>query len=171
METRLHHHTRRLVALVLILLVGLVQLQLPAAHAETYATPVKLEATLNGAQVTPGPGDPTGFGKFRFVLNGPPVNSMWISGYWCNLSSKNEGTHIHVYDADGNRFAVRYVLMEGTGECKSTDTTWNTSAALVSQMIEHPERVEVDVHSVLHPNGAIAGRLQYPPPPPPVIDQ
>jgi hypothetical protein len=187
METRLHHHTRRLIVLVLILLVGLVQLQLPAAHAQTHSlpimptpylpvhTPVKFKATLNGAQVTPGPGDPTGQGEFTFIVNGPPVNTVDISGYFYNLSSKFAGAHVHVYDANGNPLMVRYVRMLST---QVQDGTWVGSGEdqwaspyAVDALTSNPKRVKVDVHSVLHPDGAIAGGLYRASPPPIVIDE
>lgn len=126
---------------------------LTSAHLAA-AVETKLKADLTGAAVVPGPGDKNGSGTAQVTLD-TDKNEVC---YDLHLTKLDDATAAHIHEgAAGKSGPVKVPFdapKDGSAKgCKPVD------AAMVKDIMAHPENYYVNVHSTAHPNGAIRGQL------------
>jgi hypothetical protein len=113
-----------------------------------------LATTLTGAQEVPA-GDPNGSGTARLRLN-PGQGRICYTLTATGLSGTITAAHIHVAPP-GVAGPIVVPLQPPVGGQVSACTT--ASRELIVAIIQHPEHYYVNVHTSVHPSGAIRGQL------------
>lgn len=112
-----------------------------------------LSTTMTGAQEVP-PGDPTGSGTATLRLN--PGQGTVCYTLTASVSGTPTAAHIHVAPP-GVAGPIVVPLQPPVGGTSSGCAS--ASRELVKAIIQHPENYYVNVHTTLHPAGAIRGQL------------
>jgi CHRD domain len=128
-----------------------------AGGEKTDGTAVSLKALLSPAEEVPGPGVKDGIGRVGIDIAGPKV----CSDLKVTMGEKPMGAHIH-QAAKGMSGPVVVDLKPAfeAGESAYTSKTCvDTTAATASGLIADPAGYYVNIHSELHPDGAMRGQL------------
>ena len=129
------------------LLAGVTVLSAPAM-----AEPVKLSATLSGANETEG-GDPDGSGAFSAELD-PETGDVCYT-----LAAEGIGapTAAHIHTGNAGEDGPPVVTLEMTGA--DSDMCIAVPLETVSAILATPEGHYVNVHNAEYPKGAVRGQL------------
>ena len=123
----------------------------PPAHAGR-----NLAATLSGAAEVPGPADPDGSGRARVWVNYGHHRVCW-SITVANITLPAIAAHIHV-GAVGVAGPVVVSLSAPGANGKSSGCV-SVTRSLAKNLIQHPSRYYVNVHTTDFPAGAVRGQL------------
>lgn len=137
-----------------------------ASPAEAW-TPPKLTFPLNGSQV-PGGGDPDGRGWARLEFH-PVKESVCFRVNWSRLDGVVTAMHIHEAPAgeigghfidlfNDEHFSGHRNVLQACVKVQSHDPN-HPPRQLIRQVINHPERFYLNIHSSAFPDGAIRGQL------------
>ncbi|WP_158241474.1 CHRD domain-containing protein [Novosphingobium sp. TH158] len=118
----------------------------------TLAAPVKLTATLSGANETAG-GDPDGSGGFSVEIDAESNDFCYT--LWTEKLGKFTAAHVHKGEAGSD--GAPLVTLQVTG--KDSDMCVAVDAAKLEPIIAKPEGWYVNVHTAEFPKGAVRGQL------------
>ena len=127
-----------------------------AAHGSPWHAGRVLHANLTGAAEVP-PADPDGLGKAQFSVNYGHRRVCWQLSF-SNITVPAAAAHIHEGAAGVNGPVVVPLFTDpnSTGSSKGCATITRT---LAKNLIQHPDRYYVNVHTADFPGGAIRGQL------------
>lgn len=130
---------------------GTVAASTPPSHAGRV-----LHASLTGAAEVP-PADPDGLGTARIWVNDGQRRVCWQLNV-ANITLPATGAHIHVGAAGvAGPIVVPLSAPDLTGSAQGCTPVSRSQA---KNLIQHPERYYVNVHTTDFPGGAIRGQLQ-----------
>ena len=140
---------RKIIMSAFVLALALLTFAHLAAAAET-----KLKADLRGAAEVPGPGDPDGSGTVQVTLDSDKNEVC----YDLTVTKVDDATAAHIHEgAAGKSGPVKVPFDAPKGGaakgCKTAD------AAVVKDIMTHPDNYYVNVHSTAYGNGAVRGQL------------
>jgi len=102
-------------------------------------------------------GDPDGEGSFAFSAGGTSL----CYAYLVKAIDTPVGAHIHKAKAGKNGSIVLPLTPPDSGDPGlQSECLQNQDEALVEDIIEHPTKYYVNVHTEAYPDGAIRGQLQ-----------
>jgi hypothetical protein len=120
----------------------------------------KLEATLQGNEEVPGPGDRNGKGEAQVALKPQKRKVCWALE-WSRLDGAS-AAHIHK-GPEGEAGPVKVLLFEADppldGEAAVDGCAKDVKRKLIRKIAKRPERFYVNVHNADYPDGAIRGQL------------
>jgi hypothetical protein len=148
---RKKNHIMGIVASTLLLLILFVVVSVAFARGMGGAPRV---TTLSGAEEVPS-ADPDGSGFAAIRLNVGQARVCWELSYE-NIDPAPHAAHIHKAPAGSNGGVVVPLSVDPSSDCASAD------AALIQDIIDHPEEYYVNVHNATYPGGAIRGQLSNP---------
>ena len=118
----------------------------------------KFTVVLTGAAERPGPGDSDATGTAKVYVNVGQRRVCWSFENLSNLDTLS-GAHIHRAPAT----APGPVVVGFFGTAATADIEHCTesplSRALLTEIIQHPERFYVNLHTTVYPAGAIRGQM------------
>jgi CHRD domain len=120
----------------------------------------RLEANMNGANEAPAAGDMDGSGTAKVSFNRAKKRVCFT------IKVKKIGGVVAAHIHRGGKGVAGSIEIEFIGSPKSgtrfTGCTKNVSRSLISDILEHPKRFYVNVHTGAYPGGAIRGQLHKP---------
>jgi hypothetical protein len=135
------------------------------AAALVLATPAgaavkRLEANMNGAQEAPAAGDTDGSGTARLRLNRAKKTVCFT------IKVKNIGDVLAAHIHRGGKGVAGGIEVDLIGQPKSgtrfTGCERGVARSLIRDILEHPRRFYVNVHTMAFQGGAIRGQLHKP---------
>jgi hypothetical protein len=140
---------------VLAALVAALVLAAPAGAAVK-----RLEANMNGANEAPAAGDTDGSGTAKLSFNRAKKRVCFT------IKVKSIGDVVAAHIHRGGKGVTGGIEVELIGSPKSgtrfTGCTKNVARSLISDIVKHPKRFYVNVHTGTYPGGAIRGQLHKP---------
>ena len=122
----------------------------------------RLRATLSGAAVVPGPGDPDGTASAELRLL--PAKKKICFAIVSHGLAPDDPDLGEVHRApEGVAGPVVVTLFEGIPGTKVAECA-KTKGSVLKDLARHPERFYIDLHTPLFPDGAIRGQLFKKPP-------
>jgi hypothetical protein len=146
------------------LMLALLAVAAAAMAIPAVSSAAKLEATLTGGEVVPGPGDADGEGAIHVNVKPKAGEYCYVVG-WTGLDGAKKA-HIHRGKA-GSTGPRETRLFRATPELpglyKFGDCD-EVNRGLLRKMKRHPRRYYVDIHNSSFPGGALRGQLVRPAP-------
>jgi hypothetical protein len=117
---------------------------------------VRLNATMNGTNEVPGPGDPDGSGTAQFhMIRGAALICFQISAQAITLPA----TAAHIHNGAAGVAGPIVVPLTAPGANGSASGCVTTTRTLVSAILDNPAGYYANVHTTDFPAGAIRGQL------------
>lgn len=141
-------------------LVACICLVTVAFVAPASAGDARIHAVLNGPNERPGPGDADAWGRAQITIS-DSTNRLCLSLQYANVDGSLTGLHIHLAPPSSAGpvvvpFATPTAPTNGVHQtCVNVE-----SEALLDNIALNPSQYYINLHSTVHPPGAIRGQLQ-----------
>ncbi len=112
------------------------------------------EATMNGANEVPGPGDPDGWGKARISID-DSANRICTD---LEVRDIGEVTAAHIHRGAAGVAGPPVIALDPPDDVDSDDCD-DASDLLVDEIRNNPAGFYVNVHTAAYPDGAVRGQI------------